>query len=482
MQKSLTKNALFNFIKSCMNIIFPIISFPYASRILMPEGIGKVNFANSIVEYFLMLAELGITVYAAREAAKIRDDKARLTKFAREILSINLISTALSYVLLLFALFSVDKFAEYRVLLIICSTKVLFTTAGISWLFRAMEDYGYITARSIAFQVLSLIFLFLFVRDAGDYYQYAAMGVFSNVGSNIFNFFYARRYINVFAKTRVELKKHLKPIFVFFAINCAGKINSVIDAVMLGFLMGDVAVGFYSAAAKLSRFVVELVTSVVSSFMPRTSYYLENNMYDEYKKIIGKVFGATVFFALPAAAGLFVLCEPLILIFSGERYLPAVPSMRVLSIGIVGTCMNSFLNNVIITPQRKEKFSLAAQIAGVIFNVTFNVVLIKKYGVFGAALATMIVEFLLPAVGLLPSFKFLKSIENLSSIFQAALGTVVMFLAVLFVSSKVESAFPKIVVSVFTGAFVYAAFELLVQNKTALLFIEIVSSKVKRRR
>ena len=183
MPKSLKKNAFFNFVKCFMNIIFPIISFPYASRILLPQGIGRVNFANSVIEYFLIIAELGISTYAAREAAKIRDDKEKLNKFAREIFTINIFSTVFSYTLLLFSLIFVDKFSEYRTLLIICSTKVLFTTAGIAWLFTAMEDFGYITMRSIAFQVLSLIFLFAFVHDSGDVYQYAAMGVFSNVGS-----------------------------------------------------------------------------------------------------------------------------------------------------------------------------------------------------------------------------------------------------------------------------------------------------------
>ena len=80
-----------------MNIIFPIISFPYASRILLPSGIGKVNFANSIIEYFVMFAALGVVSYATREVAKIRDDNHKLNAFSREILLINFISTAISY-------------------------------------------------------------------------------------------------------------------------------------------------------------------------------------------------------------------------------------------------------------------------------------------------------------------------------------------------------------------------------------------------
>ena len=143
-QKSLKKNAVYSFIKAFMNLAFPLISFPYASRILLPAGIGKVNFANSVIEYFTLAASLGIFSYAAREAVRVRDDKYALNKIFREILTINLISTVISYILLFFALFFVSKFSEYRILLIVCSTKILFTTIGVDWIFNVHEEYKYI--------------------------------------------------------------------------------------------------------------------------------------------------------------------------------------------------------------------------------------------------------------------------------------------------------------------------------------------------
>ena len=163
-EKSLKKNAVFSFIKSFMNLAFPVVTFPYASRILMPEGIGRVNFANSIVSYFSMLAGLGIASYATREAAKIRQDKVLLSKFSKEVFFINLASTFISYVLFFIALFCIPKFSEYRTLLLVCSTTIIFTTIGMGWLYSALEEFRYITIRSIFFQFVSLIFLFLFVR------------------------------------------------------------------------------------------------------------------------------------------------------------------------------------------------------------------------------------------------------------------------------------------------------------------------------
>ncbi|MBQ5645905.1 MAG: oligosaccharide flippase family protein, partial [Treponema sp.] len=163
-EKSLKKNAIYSFIKAFMNLAFPVITFPYASRILLPEGIGKVNFANSIVSYFIMIAGLGIGTYAIREAAKVRNDKTQLTKFSKEILSINLIATAIAYILFFIAFIFIPKLNPYRTMLLICSTKILFTTIGMDWFYSALEEFKYITLRSVFFQAISLIFLFIFVR------------------------------------------------------------------------------------------------------------------------------------------------------------------------------------------------------------------------------------------------------------------------------------------------------------------------------
>lgn len=479
LQKSLKKNAFFNFIKSALNTIYPIITFPYVSRILMPEGLGKVNFANSIIEYFLIIAELGISTYAVREAAKIRDDKEKLSQFCREILFINILSTIVAYTLLVIGFLFVEKFNEYRILIIISSTKILFAAIGINWFYTALEEYGYITIRHAFFQIMGLIALFTFVKRPEDYHVYAAIGVFSNIGSYLVNFFYARKFICLFQKTRIALKRHLKPIFTFFGISCANKINSALDAVMLGFMSGDQAVGFYSAAFKLTKLVIELITSVISTFMPRSSYYFETNRTDEYRTIISKVCGATYFFALPATAGLFFLAKPLLNTFSGRDYIPAAESMKVLSIGIIAWCTTSFLGHLIITPQCKEKFSLVTQIIAVFFNIILNVLLIKKYDVFGAAIATVIVEFITPIILLFPSWKYIKSWKNAKSILQSLAGTVIMYGVIYNAFKNIRNDAIVILCSIITGSIVYALFEILVRNETAKMICGIFIKRSK---
>lgn len=478
-QKSLKRNAALNFIKALMNIIFPIISFPYASRILMPEGIGKVNFANSIIEYFTMIAILGVNTYAAREASKIRDDKNKLSKFTKEILTLNFFSTFIAYILFILCFFFFEKLNEYKIVLLICSTKILFYSLGTNWLFMAKEEFGYITLRQTIFQVLSLIFLFIFVRKSEDYLIYAGIGVFANVGANIFNFLYARRFIDFKAKIHLELKKHIKPIFTFFGTSCAGKINSVLDTTMLGFLAGNVSVGFYSAAIKVNHMVVELITSTVSSFLPRTSYLLEQKQDNEYQKLVSKIFKITFFFSLPATAGLFILSRPLILIFSGSRYIPATTTMQLLSLLILLQTINSFLNNLIITPQRKEKFLLYAQLAALFLNITLNYIFISRWGVFGAGFATLIVELTLPSIKLIPAWRYIWNIENSISILKSFTGSLFMFFAIYLIMPYIHSPSLCIAIITITGTAIYAILELLMKNEPAIMLLEILRKRIK---
>ena len=391
-QKSLKKNAFYNFARSFLNLIFPIISFPYASRILLPAGIGKVNFANSIIDYFILIAGLGIGAHAAREGARVRDDKHALNKLAREITLINFASTLVAYLLLAVTFLWVDKLNDYRMLLIVCSTKILFTTIGFNWLYTAEEEYRYITIRSFFFQLLSLAFLFIFVKGPDDYLWYAGMGVLSNVGSNICNFFYARKFINLLEKTKLEIKKHLTPIFLFFGMACATKVQSALDAVMLGFMTGDTSVGYYSAAQKIKTMVAQLITAIIGTLMPRSSWYLEHKDLKAYDEIVGKAANITFFFAIPSTFGIIAVSKPLILAFSGEAYLPALHAMWVLAPSIITISFTSFINNVILTPNRLERFTLQAEIIGSILNIALNALLIPQWDYFGASVATMIAE------------------------------------------------------------------------------------------
>lgn len=186
-----------NAILTMSSFIFPLISFPYVSRILLPEGTGKVSFATSLIAYFTMFAQLGIPTYGVRACARVRDDRIKLSRTAQELLIINLVMTALSYCALFAALLFIPRLRGERTLYLLVSLSMLFNTIGMEWLYKALEQYTYITVRSIVFKLVALIAMFALIHTREDYVLYGGITILASSASNILNFFHARRYISM---------------------------------------------------------------------------------------------------------------------------------------------------------------------------------------------------------------------------------------------------------------------------------------------
>ena len=141
---SLKINFIMNSILTMSQFIFPLITFPYISRILLPVGTGKVSFATSIVSYFALFAQLGIPTYGIRACAKVRDDKKELTRTVQEIFIINLVMSLITYVVFFFAIYYVPRLRQDKELLMIIGLTIFFNAIGMEWLYKALEQYTYV--------------------------------------------------------------------------------------------------------------------------------------------------------------------------------------------------------------------------------------------------------------------------------------------------------------------------------------------------
>ena len=171
-QKSIKINFIMNMILTMSSFIFPLITFPYVSRILLPVGTGKVSFATSLISYFSMFAQLGIPTYGIRVCAKVRDNREELTRTVQELLTINLVMSVLSYIALFIVLTFVPRLQADKPLYIIMSFTIILTSIGMEWLYKALEQYMYITVRSVIFKFIALIAMFLLIHEQQDYVIY----------------------------------------------------------------------------------------------------------------------------------------------------------------------------------------------------------------------------------------------------------------------------------------------------------------------
>lgn len=478
-EKSLKKNAFYSVLRTIMSLLFPLITFPYASRILLPEGTGKVNFANSIINYFGMLASLGIGTYGIREAAKVRHDKQRLSQFTVELFTINLLSTLIAYILLYISIIVVPKFHEYRMLLYMTSVTIIFTTMGISWLYSAVEEYGYIALRSVVFQVVSIILLFTFVKRKEDYLIYAGIGVISSVGSNIFNIIHARKFISFTGLRRLELKKHVKPIFVFFGSTLAISVFTMLDTSMLGFLSTDAEVGFYSAATKLTRMIRDLFPAVFTVLFARLSVYAgKTEEQDKYKNLIFNMLNFILCFALPIMVGLFLLGKPILILLSGTAFLPALPAMYVMIPVILFSSTAGFLGGTVLNSLSKEKWYLYTVIAGAFVNFVLNYFLIPPYGALGAGIATVVTECILMLCYIIQLHKLIPFGKLAKPFAQSCLACTIMSLLLYFIKDYLFSGFLQILLTTGIGILVYFSTLFLFKNYFVMQIVETIKNKV----
>lgn len=479
-QKSLKVNAILNITKTLMGLVFPLITFPYASRILMPEGLGKVNFALSIISYFAIISSLGIENYGIREAAKLRDDKIQLSKFSKEIFMINMISTIVAYALLAVAIIFIPKFLEYRRLLIVSSATILFTTLGMNWLYSAVEDYLYITIRSIIFQVISLILLFLLVHSKDDYVKYAAISVVSNVGSNILNFVHSRKYISFKIDKPLKFKKHLKPIMVLFAMAVAVKIYTVLDTTMIGFLKNDYEVGIYTAATKINKIVLSLVVSIGTVLLPRLSYYSSMEDKTEFYKLAYKGFDILLLIALPSAVGLSLLSTSIVHLLSGNGYEAAILPMRIMNPIIVVIGLSNFIGIQMFMPLNKEKWTLYSVLVGAVVNFFINLFLIPIYGSVGASIATLCAEITVTLTQLILLRRFLKINKIAKSLIKYFLNSVVMGVFVYACVRFISVEWVELVIGVIVGVVVYILILVIEKNELIYEVLTSIKNKIKK--
>lgn len=391
-EKSLKKNFCMNAILTMSQFIFPLITFPYVSRILLAEGTGKVSFATSIISYFAMFAQLGIPTYGIRACAQVRNDKKKLSKTAQEIFIINIIMSILAYIVFFIALCNVPRLKDEKTLLIIVSATIFFNAIGMEWLYKALEQYTYITIRSVIFKFIALIAMFLLIHQQSDYIIYGAISIFASSASNIFNFFNVHKYISLRPVGEYNFKQHLKAVSVFFALSCAATIYVNLDTVMLGFMKTNVDVGYYNAAVKIKTILVSIVTSLGTVLLPRASYYVEHGLKEDFYRITKKAINFVFLVATPLMLYFMFFAKEGIFFLSGNTYGGAIVPMQIIMPTLFFIGLTNIMGMQILVPLGKENIVLYSEIVGAVVDLAINYILIPKYASAGAAIGTLVAE------------------------------------------------------------------------------------------
>lgn len=391
MGKSIKVNALLNAIKQSLSVIFPLLTFPYVSRTLGSVEYGRYAFSTSIVSYLSLLAAFGINNYAVREGARIRNNQDKISHFASDLFTVNLITSATAYIILFILVHYSTKLQDYKLLIATQSLCIILTTVGMDWVNIIYEDFLFITIRYIVIQVLALIAVFLFVKSPNDTLIYCLILVSASYGGNLINLVYIRRYVQIKINKKINLKFYMLPLFVLFFNSLTTVIYVNSDITMLGVLYSDHDVGIYSFAAKIYNIIKYFINAVMITVVPRLAYLKEHDetKYRNYIQIIANVLLTVL---LPITLGVFLLSDSLILIAGGEEYLQGNSPLKVLAFSLIFSLISSIYTNCVLIINRLEKRCLIATASSACINVVLNLILIPLIGIVGAAFTTVIAE------------------------------------------------------------------------------------------
>ncbi len=478
-QQSIKKNTIYNAVKTFSSIIFPLITFPYISRVLLTDNVGKINFGLSIVSYFTLIASLGITTYAIRECSAARDDKERLSKTARQIWSINIITTIVAYLALAVTLICFRRLDNYRTLIIIQSLSILATTLGADWLNSAMEDFRYITLRTVSFQVISLALMFIFVHKPEDYMRYAVISLISSAGANIVNIWYRRRYCIVRFTCEIDWKLHMAPIMYLFVMILAQTVFNSVDTTMLGLFHGDYEVGIYSTAHKIDGIINQVIGSLLWVIMPRMSYYFAEKKYDEVNKLLRKVLGFNILLGLPCAIGCVAIAEDLIRVVAGDPFIEAAPVLQILMISFgISLVGGSFLGNAVLLPSKQEKYYMIVCCITAVVNVIGNYIFIPTYGAKAAAGTTAFCSFTILVLLLFKVDKNVKVTQIPRLVISPVIGCV-LIVVLCMLCRGIQNIYIRTGVSIVLSVAGYFAVQVIMKNELFTSFLKDLILKYK---
>lgn len=476
--KSIKKNFIYNSILTSANIVFPLITAPYLSYTLGADNIGKVNFATSLVNWFILISAFGIPRYGIREIARNRDNKKDLSNTFWNLILIQACLTIISIGLYLLVIFNVPRFENQLNIHLMMILMLVLNVFSIDWFYQGIEEYSYITIRNIAFKIISIILMFVMVKNSEDYIIYAGINIFGLCFNNVLNYLHTKKYIDK-KIYKLEILKYLKELNIYFLTTLIIALYTQLDQLFIGY-GSEQHLAFYLRSKTILGIGTSITNSIVTVLVPRTAYLIKNN-FEEYKKIISQSINYIYIMGLPCVVGIFLLSKEVMLFLGGEEFVPASYSLQIISILVVVNSIGTWQVNQILIPYRKEKIAFNIQCIAAVISVVLNILLVPKLSFIGAAIAWGTTELMLifmEGIAIKKECKDIK-IEYITSSFKRYfISALIMAVPILIIKSIVDNYMLVIFISVFISPIVYACSCILLKDDIALQVFEQLKSKL----
>lgn len=377
MKKSIFRNAIFKFILNLFNLVVPILIGPYILRVVGVEINGTIKYSQTIFAYFFIFAGFGVYQYGLREISKVRDDEKKLSSVFTSLfvftIATNVITTGI-YLIYIMANFMNDS--KLYGALIILTFNLLSNIFYTEWVNEAMENYGFITIKTIIIKIAYIIGLVTLVKSSDNLKEYMILLVLSTFLNNIVSFIYVKKKVK-FDFSSINIVRHIKPMFLVVILSNANILYTQLDRTMIGSVIDMSNVSYYATAQDISNMINSLLLTLIYVTIPRlTNYSASREKNDEYLKLLNKISKMYLMVLFPAAIGMFMLSGEIILLYGGAEYVMAAPILQVFSIYIITLGYESILSNQVMYVQGKERIQVGVVFVGGAVNLILNILLI----------------------------------------------------------------------------------------------------------
>jgi O-antigen/teichoic acid export membrane protein len=407
-EKSLFKNTIYKAILSFVNILAPVIIGSYVVKLLNVELYGIYNAVYSEFQVFLTIASFGIYNYGVREISKIRDDKEKVKSLFTSLCIISFLTNFIVTIIYVFySIFASEgiKTIIYLLMIIQFFANMIY----IEFVNESLENYKFITIKSVIVKLLYMVALFVFVRKPSSIIPYTIVVSISVFLNNFISFLYAKKRIGLSFK-KIEIKRHLPALFTLLIISDIGILYSQLDKIMLGKLVNDVSVTMYYIPYYLMGMLASIPYAIINVSIPRLSYIVKNKPKEEYEERLKISISTLWFVILPMCFGVIALARETIILYAGEKYVAMVPTLIVSCIARIVFSANSIMTNLVSYPNDQEKKILKYTALFGFANLGMNylLVLFKVFNPSTALATTAIAELGLAIVQYIYSIKKLK--------------------------------------------------------------------------
>lgn len=477
--KTLSFNVILNTLYEILIVITPLLTAPYVSRVLGSEGVGIYSYTYSLVNYFMMIAALGTVSYGCRVIAINRMNKSDYSKSFWEIQTLSVITSLLSLSVWLVISF---VYKGYEIYMLILSFNILSSLFNISWLYAGLEKFKYTIAINAIVKILSVITIFIFINSKDDVWLYILINSLALFLGNLSMWFFLPKTVNKPNFRNFSLKAHFKKTLVFFIPTISSTIYTMIDKTLIGLITSDASQnGYYEQATKIINIAKSVCIFGINGVMTsRANYLFTKDDLSEAKSLFNLTLNMTSFLSIGACFGLFAISYRFVPIFFGDEFAPTIPILFALAPLLILICISNTLYQVYYCPSGKVKQASIYMIIGMIVNVILNVVLIYFFKAIGAAVASIVAEFVICLLMIIGSKGFFNFRELIGILWKKIIPGILMFGCVFCLEYFLNGLLNSIIlllINIIIGIIIYLLFIVIFKDQSLKELIGFLRGK-----